>query len=326
MFKNTTILITGGTGSLGKGLIRRLLNEEAKIVVYSRDEAKQAELVRKYPSIIRVIGDVRDFDQLDTTMKIHKPDYVFHTGALKRVDDIEFYPMEGIKTNIFGSDNVARASLINGVKKCALVSTDKSCQSVSTYGSSKFIAERLFTNYDYNSTSTVFCSVRYGNVIASRGSFIPLFLDQIDKGETLNLTDEKMSRFLFTLEDAVSTVINALKHSVGGEVFIPKIKAYTLPTVVKTLEKMLNKTANYKVSGLRAGEKLHESMLDDTESALAYEVKDTNLIHIRPQYTNKKWDDTKYTKYKGKVYISSNFISEDTDELQKLIKRGVNEE
>ena len=326
MFKNKKVLITGGTGSLGKGLIKRLTGYGATIVVYSRDEAKQAELLREFPSIIRVIGDVRDFDQLDYTMKIHKPDYVFHTGALKRVDDIEFYPMEGIKTNIFGTDNVARASVINGVKKVALVSTDKSCQSVSTYGSTKFIAERLFTNYDYNSPSTVLCSVRYGNVIASRGSFVPLFLDQIEKGETLTLTDEKMSRFLFTLEDAVTTVIDSITHSVGGEVFIPKIKAYKLPTCVKALEAISGKKAEYVVKGLRAGEKLHESMLDETEVALSYEVKDTNLIHIRPQYTNKEWDESNYNKYTGPVYISSNHISEDIEELEELIKRGISEE
>ena len=187
MFKNKTVLITGGTGSLGKGLIKRLIGYGATIVVYSRDEAKQAELLRKFPSIIRVIGDVRDFQQLDTTMKIHKPNFVFHTGALKRVDDIEFYPMEGIKTNVIGSDNVARASLLNNVDKCILVSTDKSCQSVSAYGATKLLAERIFTNYDYNSTKTIFCSVRYGNVIASRGSFIPLFMDKMAKGETLNI-------------------------------------------------------------------------------------------------------------------------------------------
>lgn len=323
--KNKTILITGGTGSLGKGLIKRLLKNQNKIIVYSRDEAKQANLLRRYPSIIRVIGDVRDFNQLDTTMKIHKPNYVFHTGALKRVDDIEFYPMEGIKTNIIGSDNVAKSSLLNGVERCVLISTDKSCQSVSVYGATKFLAERLFTNYDYYSTSTIFCSVRYGNVISSRGSFIPLFLDQLKKEETITITDTKMSRFLFTLEDAVDAVLDSVKNSVGGEVFIPKIKSYKLPTCLKALEKITGKKAKYIVKGLRAGEKLHESMLDDTEIKLAYEVANTNLICIKPQYTKKEWDNKIFTSYKGKVYISSNFISEDLNELVELINRGINE-
>lgn len=325
MFKNKTVLITGGTGSLGTGLIGRLIGYGATIIVYSRDEAKQAELLRKFPSIIRVIGDVRDFQQLDTTMKIHKPNFVFHTGALKRVDDIEFYPMEGIKTNVIGSDNVARASLINNVERCALVSTDKSCQSVSAYGATKLLAERIFTNYDYQSTSTKFCSVRYGNVIASRGSFIPLFLEQINKGETLTLTHAEMSRFLFTLEDAVDAVLNSLTNTIGGEVFIPKIKSYTLPTCVKALEQITGKKADYVIKGLRPGEKLHESMLDETEINLSYEVPDTNLVCIKPQYTKKDWSSTNYKKYTGPVYISSNFISEDIDGLVKLINRGVKE-
>lgn len=325
MFKNKTVLITGGTGSLGTGLIKRLVGYGATIVVYSRDEAKQAELLRKFPSIIRVIGDVRDFQQLDITMKIHKPNFVFHTGALKRVDDIEFYPMEGIKTNVIGSDNVARASLLNNVERCALVSTDKSCQSVSAYGATKLLAERIFTNYDYQSTQTKFCSVRYGNVIASRGSFIPLFLDQIKKGETLTLTHAEMSRFLFTLEDAVDAVLNSLINTIGGEVFIPKIKSYTLPTCVKALEQIAGKKADYVINGLRPGEKLHESMLDETEINLSYEVPNTNLVCIKPQYTKKDWSNTNYKKYTGPVYISSNFISEDIDGLVKLISRGVKE-
>jgi len=325
MFKDKTVLITGGTGSLGKGLIKRLTGYGATIVVYSRDEAKQADLLREFPNIIRVIGDVRDFQQLDTTMKIHKPHFVFHTGALKRVDDIEFYPMEGIKTNVIGSDNVARASLINNVERCALVSTDKSCQSVSAYGATKLLAERLFTNYDYQSKTTKFCSVRYGNVIASRGSFIPLFLEQINNGETLTLTDDKMSRFLFTLEDAVDAVLESLTNTIGGEVFIPKIKSYTLPTCVKALEQITGKKADYKINGLRPGEKLHESMLDETEINLSYEVTGTNLVCIKPQYTKKDWDSVNYNKYTGPVYISSNFISDDIDELVKLINRGINE-
>tara|TARA_R110000796_G_scaffold91222_1_gene195297 strand:- start:323 stop:1300 length:978 start_codon:yes stop_codon:yes gene_type:complete len=325
MFKNKTVLITGGTGSLGKGLIRRLTSQGAKILIYSRDEAKQAELLRTYPNIIRVIGDVRDFQQLDTTMKIHKPNFVFHTGALKRVDDIEFYPMEGIKTNVIGSDNVARASLINGVERCALISTDKSCQSVSAYGATKLLAERLFTNYDYQSTTTKFCSVRYGNVIASRGSFIPLFLEQINNGETLTLTNTEMSRFLFTLEDAVDAVLDSITNTIGGEVFIPKIKSYTLPTCIKALEQITGKKAKYDMNGLRPGEKLHESMLDDTEINKSYEVTGTNLICIKPQYTKKDFKSSGYNKYKGPVYISSNYISEDIDELVTLIKRGINE-
>ena len=187
-FNNKKILITGGAGSLGKAIIKHLKQFNCKVIIYSRDEGKQALAFGNDPSIVRVIGDVRDFEKLNTTLSIHKPHYVIHTGALKRVDDLEFYPDECVKTNIQGSENVARASLLNNVLKCILVSTDKACQPINVYGSSKFIAERIFTNYDYNSPSTIFSSVRYGNVIASRGSFIPLWMDLISKGEKIKIT------------------------------------------------------------------------------------------------------------------------------------------
>jgi UDP-N-acetylglucosamine 4,6-dehydratase len=149
-FHNKTILITGGTGSLGKAIIKYLKQYTCNVIVYSRDEGKQALAFGNDSSIKRVIGDIRDFEKLNTTFSIHKPDYVIHTGALKRVDDMEFYPDECVKTNVQGSENVARASLLNGVKKCILVSTDKACQPINVYGSSKFIAERIFTNYEYH--------------------------------------------------------------------------------------------------------------------------------------------------------------------------------
>ena len=154
---------------------------------------------------------------------------------------MEFHPDECIKTNINGSDNVARAAIENNIKKCILVSTDKACKPINVYGSSKFIAERIFTNYDFNSENTIFSSVRYGNVIASRGSFIPMFIDHIKKEKVLGLTSNEMTRFLFTLEDAVDVVLNSIENSLGGEVFVPQINSYTLPTCVKALEKLLDK-------------------------------------------------------------------------------------
>jgi UDP-N-acetylglucosamine 4,6-dehydratase len=235
----TTYLITGGTGSLGKALIKRLLkNPDNKIVVFSRDEGKQALSFGGMPRIIRVIGDIRDFDKLNVTMKRHKPDYVIHTAALKRIDDMEFYPDECVKTNIDGSENVAKAALLNDVAKCILISTDKACQPVNVYGSSKFIAERIFTNYDYQSDSTIFASVRYGNVIASRGSFIPLWLGLLSEGNTIGVTSLEMTRFLFTLEDAVDTVLGAVESAEGGEVFIPQIPSYDMKTILAAVESL----------------------------------------------------------------------------------------
>lgn len=318
--KNKTILITGGTGSLGKALIKRLKGDN-KIIVYSRDEGKQALAFGNDPDIVRVIGDIRDYDKLDITLQRHLPDYIIHTAALKRIDDMEFYPDECVKTNINGSENVAKAALKNNIQKCILVSTDKACQPVNVYGSSKFIAERIFTNYDYNSKSTVFASVRYGNVIASRGSFVPLFMERIKNNELINVTSEEMTRFLFTLDDAVDAVLGALNNAQGGEVFVPQINSYTLPSCIKALESIVGKPAETKVIGLRPGEKLHEDMLAETELPFTYQVPNINLLQIRPQYTNKTYQDFK--KYNGPHFNSALWVKEDTAELSELISKGL---
>jgi UDP-glucose 4-epimerase len=321
-YLNKTFLVTGGAGSLGQALVQRLLGHGAKVIIYSRDEGKQAEVFNKEPNVIKVIGDVRDYSKLDTTLKRWKVDYIIHAAALKRIDDMEFYPDECVKTNINGSDNVAKAALVNGVKKCILVSTDKACQPINVYGSTKFIAERLFTNYDYNSDSTIYASVRYGNVIASRGSFIPLFIDKLNNEETINVTSEDMTRFLFTLEDAVDAVLGAFEHSVGGEVFVPQIDSYTLPTCIKALEKITGKQSLTNVIGLRPGEKLHEDMLAETELPFTYQVEYINLLQIRPQYTNRTHQDY-FKKYEGPHFNSELWVKSDIDGVVELIKRGL---
>ena len=314
------ILITGGTGSLGKALIKSIKKLGWKIIVYSRDEGKQALIFGNDPNIIKVIGDVRDFNKLNTTFRLHKPDYVIHTAALKRVDDMEMYPDECVKTNIQGSENVAIAALNHGVEKCMLISTDKACQPVNVYGSSKFIAERIFTNFDYNSESTIFASVRYGNVIASRGSFIPLWIGLIEDNKKIKITSMECSRFLFTLSDAVDTVMSALENAQGGEVFIPKISSYNMKTIVSAVGKMSNKNIDYEIMGMRPGEKIHEDMLAETELPFTYEV-DNKLMVVKPQYTKRKHSYDK--KYKGLHYNSSLHLSDDVDKLVKLIDRGM---
>ena len=314
------ILITGGTGSLGKALIKSIKKLGWKIIVYSRDEGKQALIFGNDPNIIKVIGDVRDFNKLNTTFRLHKPDYVIHTAALKRVDDMEMYPDECVKTNIQGSENVAIAALNHGVEKCMLISTDKACQPVNVYGSSKFIAERIFTNFDYNSESTIFASVRYGNVIASRGSFIPLWIGLIEDNKKIKITSMECSRFLFTLSDAVDTVMSALENAQGGEVFIPKISSYNMKTIVSAVGKMSDKNIDYEIMGMRPGEKIHEDMLAETELPFTYEV-DNKLMVVKPQYTKRKHSYDK--KYKGLHYNSSLHLSDDVDKLVKLIDRGM---
>ena len=314
--------ITGGTGSLGKALIKRILrNKKNRVIVYSRDEGKQANIFRNMDRVKCVIGDVRDFQKLDTTLRIHKPDLVIHTAALKRVDDMEFHPDECMKTNVYGSENVAIASLNHGVKKCILISTDKACQPVNVYGSSKFIAERIFTNYDYNSESTIFASVRYGNVIASRGSFIPLWISQIAERGEITVTSKECSRFLFTLDDAVETVLNALKVAEGGEVFIPQIKSFSMNSIISAVKKMTGQEdVIIRDIGMRPGEKLHEDMLAKTELPFTRKVSN-KLLAVLPQYTNRSHSHTK--KYLGKEFNSSLHLSTDVDDLASLILRGL---
>ena len=319
-------LITGGTGSLGKALVKKLKEDSTnEIYVYSRDEGKQALIFGNDSSVNCFIGDVRDYDRLDDVFQKIKPDYVIHAAALKRIDDMEFHPTECIKTNVQGSENVAKVSLKHSVKKCILVSTDKACQPVNVYGSSKFIAERLFTNYDYHSDYTIFSSVRYGNVIASRGSFIPMWIDMINSDKMLKVTSNEMTRFLFTLNDAVDVVLNSLNLSEGGEVFIPKIKSYTLPSCIIALGKLLSKEPKFDVIGLRPGEKLHEDMLGESELPFTYEIKTDNidLLQVRPQYTNRKFTDR--NSYKGPHFNSSLHVSDNVEELSKLIHTGLSD-
>ena len=320
-YKGSKILITGGTGSLGKALIKRLKKIDCQLIVYSRDEGKQALSFGGDSSIIRVIGDIRDLDKLDVTMKRHKPDYVIHTGALKRIDDMEFYPDECVKTNIIGSENVAIASQNNGVKKCVLISTDKACLPVNVYGSSKFIAERIFTNYDYNSNSTIFASVRYGNVIASRGSFIPIWMDLISQGKKIQVTSMECTRFLFTLNDAVDTVLDSLYFAQGGEVFIPKINSFKMGNVIEAIKKISKlDSIEYDVVGMRPGEKFHEDMLCKTELEFTMQPSD-KLLCVLPQYTHKKHKYDK--KYDGVEFNSSLHNNDDVNDLVELIQSGL---
>tara|TARA_R100001015_G_C4634978_1_gene202918 strand:+ start:2799 stop:3800 length:1002 start_codon:yes stop_codon:yes gene_type:complete len=322
--KNKKVFITGGTGSLGNALVSRLKQYNCEIVVYSRDEGKQALKFGADNKVKCIIGDIRDFDKLYVSMKKEKPDVVIHTAALKRIDDMEFHPDECIKTNIHGSDNVAKASLLTDVEKCVLISTDKACQPVNVYGSSKFIAERLFTNHDYDSSSTIFSSVRYGNVIASRGSFIPLWLGLLNQGENIKVTSLEMTRFLFTLEDAVDTVLGAVTNCEGGEVFIPQINSYDMTTILKAVEHLHGSPFEYDMMGLRPGEKLHEDMLAETELPFTYKVEGINLLCVRPQYTKRDHNDI-WKKYQGPHFNSSLHVSKDVKELVNLIKRGSGE-
>ena len=313
--------ITGGTGTLGKALVSRILENGGMPIVYSRDEAKQALSFAGDQRVKKIIGNIRDYDKVNVSMMRHKPNIVIHTAALKRIDDMEFCPDECVKTNIQGSENVAKAAFNNGVDKCILISTDKACQPVNVYGSSKFIAERVFTNYDYHSNHTVFSSVRYGNVICSRGSFLPLWLGLLSEGKKIKVTSLEMTRFLFTIQDAVDTVLGSVKHSEGGEVFVPQINSYDMETILRAVRDVHNGKVRYEVVGLRPGEKLHEDMLALTELPFTYEVNDINLLCVRPQYTNRN-HNAEWIKYTGQHFNSSLHVSDNKDSLIELINRG----
>ena len=322
-FSGKKVLVTGGTGSLGKKLIKTLQSYNSKIIVYSRDEGKQALFFSQDDSITRVIGDVRDYRKLKTSMLLNRPDYVIHTAALKRVDDMEHHPDECVKTNIIGSENVARASLESGVDKCALISTDKACMPVNVYGSSKFIAERIFSNYNHNSKFTRFLSVRYGNVIASRGSFIPLWIGLIKEGKPINVTSLDCSRFLFRLDDAVNAVLKSIVYSLGGEVFVPLINSFMMESIIEAVKQITEvEDISTNITGMRPGEKIHEDMLSVTELPFSFSAPCGKLIQIRPQYTKIKYQQ-EWAKYKGKELNSSFYINSDAEHLRSLIESGL---
>jgi len=320
-YKDRKFLITGGTGSLGKALIKRLQKDGAKLIVFSRDEGKQAFLRQDFPDVKTIIGCVRDYDRVLEVMESIKPDYVIHAGALKRIDDGETNESEFTKTNVNGSRNVAKAAIEAGVTKCMLVSTDKACLPVNNYGKGKSLAEGIFTSEDFKQDGTVLASVRYGNVIASRGSAIPLFLDLIKNDKQIKLTSTDMTRFFFTLEDAVDTVLHALDNAKGGEVFIPQINSYTLPSLVEACGIVAKKEPSFYIDDLRPGEKLHEDMLEKTELPRTYKVPGVNLLQVRPCRQRVDYQDFK--KYDGPHFNSELWVKSDTKELAKLIEKGL---
>ena len=321
-YKNTKFLITGGTGSLGKALIKRLTKEGAIISVYSRDEGKQAFLRQDFPNVKTYIGCVRDYERLTEIFTLVEPDYVIHAGALKRIDDGESNESEFTKTNVNGSRNVAKAAIDNYVEKCILVSTDKACLPVNNYGKGKSLAEGIFTSENSKQDGTILSSVRYGNVIASRGSAIPLFLDLINQDKTIQITSTEMTRFFFTLDDAVDTVLHALDNAYGGEVFIPQISSYTLPALVNAVSTIAGKTAKTIISGLRPGEKLHEDMLEKTELPRTYKVPGANLLQVRPcNIDNDEYQD--FEKYNGPHFNSELWVKDEHESLVSLINQGL---
>ncbi|MCK4445464.1 MAG: polysaccharide biosynthesis protein, partial [Candidatus Marinimicrobia bacterium] len=272
MFKDKTLLITGGTGSFGNAVLEKFLNTEIKeIRIFSRDEKKQEDMRLRLKSdkVKFYIGNVRDYESIDSALK--GVDYVFHAAALKQVPSCEFYPMEAVKTNILGTENVLNAAVNNKVKKIIVLSTDKAVYPINAMGASKAMMEKIMvaksrTVYE---NITLLCGTRYGNVIASRGSVIPLFVHQIKSDQPLTVTDPKMTRFMMSMDSAIDLVLYAFKHARQGDMFVKKAPACTIGDLALAIKELCNAKNEIKIIGTRHGEKLYETLLTREEMAKA---------------------------------------------------------
>jgi len=277
MFNNKILMITGGTGSFGQTVLKRFLATDVReIRIFSRDEKKQEEMriALNNPKLKFYIGDVRDFDGLASAMK--GVDYVFHAAALKQVPSCEFYPMEAVKTNVLGTENVLNAATASNVKRVVVLSTDKAVYPINAMGISKAMAEKLMVAKARTQLEdeTVFCATRYGNVMASRGSVIPLFVWQLKEGKPLTVTDPNMTRFLMSLEDSVDLVLYAFQHGKQGDLFVQKAPASTVADLAQALNEVFKANSSIRVIGTRHGEKLYESLISREEMAKAEDMGD----------------------------------------------------
>jgi len=276
VFSNKVLLITGGTGSFGNAVLNRFLETDIKeIRIFSRDEKKQEDMRIRYnhPKLKFYIGDVRDYNCISNALR--GVDYVYHAAALKQVPSCEFHPMEAVKTNILGTENVLEAAINNNVSRVVCLSTDKAVYPINAMGISKAMMEKVMVakSRNVNGSNTVICGTRYGNVMASRGSVIPLFVELINAGRPLTLTDPNMTRFMMTLEDAVDLVLYAFEHGDNGDIFVQKAPAATIETLTNALLGLLGKyNHQVEIIGTRHGEKLYEALLSREEMACAIDM------------------------------------------------------
>ena len=325
--QNKTLLITGGTGSFGNAVMNRFLDTEhfREIRIFSRDEKKQDDMRKRYnhPKIKFYLGDVRDLSGVETV--VNGVDYIFHAAALKQVPSCEFFPLEAVKTNVLGTDNVLNAAEKYGVKRVVVLSTDKAAYPINAMGMSKALMEKVTVARSRNldDSKTIFCATRYGNVMASRGSVIPLFIDQIKAGKPLTITDPGMTRFMMTLEDAVDLVLYAFEHGKQGDLFVQKAPGATIETLAKALLELYNMDNEIKIIGTRHGEKVYETLVNREDMLKAEDMGDYYRI---PADTR----DLNYERYfsEGNTkealieeYHSHNTHRLDVEGMKELLKK-----
>jgi UDP-N-acetylglucosamine 4,6-dehydratase len=318
MFKNKTLLITGGTGSFGNAVLEYFLKTEVgEIRIFSRDEKKQEDLRIKYkdPKLNFIIGDVRDFDSINNAM--HGVDYLFHAAALKQVPSCEFFPMQAVQTNILGSENVLEAAVRNEVKKVVVLSTDKAVYPINTMGISKAMMEKLTVSKardprikKYNG---IICATRYGNVMASRGSIIPLFIQQIKEGKPLTITEPNMTRFMMSLEESVKLVLFAFENANPGDIFVQKSPSSTIQTLAEALSELFNSNNPIQIIGSRHGEKMYETLCGKEEMSKVDDLGDFYRIPADMRDLNY----TKYVQTDGPRLIDDEYNSNNTNLLNK---------
>jgi UDP-glucose 4-epimerase len=326
MFKDKVLLITGGTGSFGNAVLSHFLHTDfAEIRVFSRDEKKQEDmrLAFKSDKLKFYIGDVRDYDSVHDALR--GVDYVFHAAALKQVPSCEFYPMEALKTNVVGAENVMRAAIAHGVRRCVVLSTDKAVYPINAMGLSKAMMEKVMVAKARlcDPDRTVLCATRYGNVMASRGSVIPLFISQLRDGRPLTLTDPAMTRFLMSLTESVELVLYAFEHARPGDIFVQKAPASTVGDLAEALRQLLERDNPIKVIGTRHGEKLYESLVSREEMARADDLGGYYRIPADSR-------DLNYDKYfiEGETqisqiddYTSHNTVRLDVEQIKALLMK-----
>jgi len=316
MFKNKTLLITGGTGSFGNAVLKRFLNTDIKeIRIFSRDEKKQDDMRHNLqnPKVKFYIGDVRDKRSVDNAM--YGVDYIFHAAALKQVPSCEFFPIEAVNTNVLGTQNVLDSAVAHNVKRVIVLSTDKAAYPINAMGISKAMMEKIAIAKARalgENASTTICCTRYGNVMASRGSVIPLWIDQLKSGKDITITDPNMTRFMMTLDDAVDLVLYAFEHGKNGDLFVQKAPAATLNVLAKALTELYKSNVQIKTIGTRHGEKLYETLVTREEMAKSIDLGN----YFRVPADNR---DLNYDKYfsegQEKVSIIDDYHSHNTGQL-----------